>query len=101
MNNYEVYLWNNERAIQLRNTVGLCRGCGKSICLYPAQDFLRHILTHLEGDERKEAQDLILWLDNPENRKLLAQRALQEFNDPKLVEAALKLGILVQVSGKG
>ena len=98
----DLYLWNQERALEVvKNEYFICRTCWERVPCYPIDAMFRHALKHVQGQKRKDIEEQIAWFSDEENLRLLAEYARQKQWDSETVEYAIKHRLLVRVRGKG
>jgi hypothetical protein len=82
-----LYLWNQERALELaKSKPFVCRVCLEHVPWIQMDAIFRRTLKHVHGKKRKEIEELIDWFTNDENITSLAKCARHIQWDPKTIE---------------
>lgn len=100
----ELYLWNQARALELlAKKQMICRVCGQGVSCYPVEAGLRHRLTHAQGKDREEIEEMLAFFTDLGKRFQHASGLQVEVNDQdarEFVSRCLNNGILVRVPDK-
>jgi hypothetical protein len=78
----------------------ICCTCGGVVPYYPVESKFQHMLKHATGAERRDIEEVLRALADPEQRKAMSLYVLQQLGIDDLIEYAAKNGLFKRSSGR-